>query len=339
MRFARLFAPDLPIRREQACLGVTIASAAVQQAEWETRYAVRRTFYSVQYARMQKEVIDGAIRKIDDAHKKATELLKIGDPDLKVTKIDVDVLAINREFAKTKQAEARVGVEKAIAALQEAIGVDPYYPLEVAVEPLPPLVSEMNQRELIGVALSRRPEMTQAATMSQVTDLEISAQRRVLLSPQAKTFAAGGDIHAKPIPQGEANGEYRPGAIGPEMPVFLFGHRNDRAARASAFNDRAAAVVSKTENLIALEVRAMLLKWQEAALNVFNLSETPAMARKVAENVQNRFNDGKATGEEYLRARTLEDQAQALYNDALYQHALGLAALERVTAGGYRIGQ
>jgi hypothetical protein len=33
----------------------------------------------------------------------------------------------------------------------------------------------------------------------------------------------------------------------------------------------------------------------------------------------------------------LEDQAQAMYNDALFQQALVLTTLERVTAGGYRI--
>jgi outer membrane protein TolC len=337
LRFGRLLAPDLPVRKEQACLGVTIASAGLQQAEWETRYAVRRTFYSVQYARMQKVVIDGAIRKIDDAHARAQKLVKLGDPEIKVTQIDVDILAVNREFFRTKQAEAGVGVDKATAALREAIGVDPYYPLEVTDEPLPPLVKELNQRELIASALANRPELVQAATMNQVTDLEIAAQRRILFNPQTKTFAAAADIHAKPIPQGFANGDYRPGAIGPEMPVFLIGRRRDRVDRAAAFNDRAIAVVDKTENLIALEVRATLLKWLEASQNVFNLSQTPAMAQKVAENVQNRFNDGKATGEEYLRGRTLEDQARAMYNDALFQHALALAALERVTAGGYHV--
>jgi len=37
-----------------------------------------------------------------------------------------------------------------------------------------------------------------------------------------------------------------------------------------------------------------------------------------------------------IRARTQADQVKALYNEALYNHALALAALERVTAGGYR---
>jgi outer membrane protein TolC len=53
--------------------------------------------------------------------------------------------------------------------------------------------------------------------------------------------------------------------------------------------------------------------------------------------VKNRFDEGKQTAEDYLRARTLQDQAQAQLNQATYEHALALAALERVTAGGYRV--
>lgn len=335
--FAGLVSRDVPIRREQSCLGVTIAAAGLTQAEWETRYAVRRMFYSVKYARMQKEVIDRAVQKIDDAHKKAEQLVKAGDPNIKVTQIDVDTLAVNKEFFKTKQAEATVGVQKALAGLREALGVGLDFPLEVVDAPLPPLVKEINRREMIDLAVANRAELQQASAMLSVTSLEIDAQRRLWFKLQTNTFAYGGDIHAKPIPQGVANGEYRPGAIGPEMPVAMVGKRADRIQRAGDFNARAQAVVDKTENLITLEVEATLLKWLEAAQNVQNLAKTPTMAKSIGDTVRKRFNDGNATGEEYLRASTLEDQADALFNQAKFEHALALAALERVTAGGYRV--
>src|SRR2546428_5799064 len=37
--FAKLLSRDIPVRRQQASLGVTIAEAGLEQAEWETRYA------------------------------------------------------------------------------------------------------------------------------------------------------------------------------------------------------------------------------------------------------------------------------------------------------------
>jgi outer membrane protein TolC len=337
IRFGRFLTPDYRYRRDQSCLGVVIASAGLTQSEWETRYAVRRTFYSVMYANMQKEVIDSAVNKIEDAHKKAKQLVEAGDPKIKVTQIDVDILAVNKEFVKTKQQEATVGIDKAMAGLREALGVGVDYPLKLVDEPLPALVKDINRNEMISLALANRAELQQAQAMNSVTSLEIDAQRSLLFKPQSRTFASGGDIHAKPIPQGVANGEYRPGAIGPEMPPFLFGKRADRVQRASDFNDRAVAVVDKTENLITLEVEATRLKWYEAAQNVQNLGPTREMAKKIADNVKKRFNDGNESGESYLRASTLEDQARGLYNQALFEHALGLAALERVTAGGYRV--
>src|SRR5262245_34322367 len=42
---AQLLAPELPIRHRQAALGLTAASAALDQAQRETAYAVTRTYF------------------------------------------------------------------------------------------------------------------------------------------------------------------------------------------------------------------------------------------------------------------------------------------------------
>ncbi|MCI0379882.1 MAG: TolC family protein [Gemmataceae bacterium] len=335
--FARLFAPDLPVRRQQAHLGVTIAAAALEQAEWETRYAVVRNYYSILYAREQLKVIKSALGKLERAKADAQRLLDKGVPDFKITKIDVQMMAAAIELVKAKEAEARTGILKATAALREALGVGLDYPLDVVEASLPEPIKGPNKEDLIGQALANRGEMTQVSTAQQVTQLEIAAQSRMLFSPQGRTFAAASDIHVQPIPQGVANGEYRPGAIGLEMPANLVGRRSYRVQRASHYNERALAVVDKAHNLITLEVEANYLKWLEADEKVRNLKKVLPMTIQIAEDVTKRFDTGHVTGEELLRARTLEDQVRATYNEALYQHALALAALERVTAGGFRI--
>src|ERR1700677_1033421 len=53
LRVAALISKELPIRRQQACLGVTIADAGVQILEGDTIYAVSRTYYTALYARRQ----------------------------------------------------------------------------------------------------------------------------------------------------------------------------------------------------------------------------------------------------------------------------------------------
>jgi outer membrane protein TolC len=169
-----------------------------------------------------------------------------------------------------------------------------------------------------------------------VTALEVDAQGK-LRGPTGRTFAGSSDVHAKPIPQGVANGEYRPGAIGLEMPATLVGHKGDRIERAQALNDRASAVVDKTNNLVALEVEATYLKWLEAAQKVQGLKDAPKIASKITDDIKKEFDKGKIPGEAILRAQGMEEQIAASYNEGLYLHALALAALERVTAGGYRL--
>jgi hypothetical protein len=60
-----------------------------------------------------------------------------------------------------------------------------------------------------------------------------------------------------------------------------------------------------------------------------------ARARAIADAVDARANLRKSFGEEVIRARTLQESVQSQYNEALYLHALALAGLERVTAGGF----
>lgn len=338
MRFARFFAKDLPIRKQQSCLGVTIAAAGLQQAEWETRYAVVRNYYSVIYAREQLQVVHRMKGKLEEALMQARKLIKAGDESIKVTTLDVDILSLNVRLLNSKEVEAQIGIRKAVAAVREAIGVGVDYPLEIAAGTLPPLVHNLNKRELIAMALANRGEIAQAGAFQQVTELEIAAQGK-LRGPTGRTFSQGADVHAKPIPQGVANGEYRPGAIGPEIPAILAGRKANRIERASDYNDRAIAVVDKTHNLVALEVEATYLKWLEAAEKVQGLAEAPKIASQITEKVKKQFDKGNVSGEAILRAQGMEEQIAASYNEGLYLHVLALAALERVTAGGYHLTQ
>ena len=67
-------ASDLPIRRQQAALGVAGAEAQLEQARWDTFYDVTRSYLSVVYAREQIKVADDATRdlaKVKDQAKDA----------------------------------------------------------------------------------------------------------------------------------------------------------------------------------------------------------------------------------------------------------------------------
>src|SRR5262249_34766954 len=118
----------------------------------------------------------------------------------------------------------------------------------------------------------------------------------------------------------------------------MVGHRPDRVARAQELSARAGSVVEKTQGLITLETEDAFYKWQQAAGQARILTDSAAKAAKLADLISGRFDNGKVSGEDYIRARTMADQTQAQLNEALYHHALALTALERVTAGGFMPG-
>ena len=175
-------------------------------------------------------------------------------------------------------------------------------------------------------ALARRGEIVQALTASEVTRLEIDAQSKSHM-PTVRTFAAVADIHARPIPQGVQNTEYRPGAVGLDMPSTLVGHRSLRVERARDFSARADAVVDKTRNLITLEAEDGYLKWAEATRKVAQTREAAEAGTRLAKHTREDFRSGqKVKIEDLLTNEVIVGQARAAYNEARFQLLLALAA-------------
>ncbi len=334
---ARVLAKDLPIRREQGKLGVMIASAGLVKAEWDTRDAIRRSFFSVLYARAQGKILEdkkeGLIGKLDLYVQLGESKLK--QPKAKIERIDVDKLKVQLIFYRAKTIEAKVGEKKARAALREAMGLGCDDVFDIAPRPFPEPDSAIDRQEIIELALSRRGEMAQAALAYQVTGLEIEAQKKKK-GLQVKTFAAPGDVHAAPVPQGVSNKEYRPGAVGIEMPPYVVGHKPDRVKRVEQFNARAGAVVAKAQNLLTLEAEAFYYKWLEASQTIQIIKGNVELTKNVLQAAEQKFVTTGTGVDELLRAFGLWDQARAELNHAYFDHAVALAALERVTAGGLR---
>jgi outer membrane protein TolC len=331
-------ARDLPIRRQQALLGVTIADASLSQAEWETVYAVMRTYFGIVYARQQLRVVDDLVNSLRFYQEQVHSLVTKGEGPKEWSTSTEDKITIYLELAEVRRAEALRGIERANAALHEAMGVAPESPLRIAAQTLPAPQVTPNREEIVALALARRGEMVQVVTAAKVADLEVDAQGKTFL-PRANTFAYGADIHAHPVPQGISNREYRPGATGLEMPPSLAGPRCSRVEHARDLSARAAAVVDKTRNLIVLEAEDLYYKWQEASRKVSQSRTAQESGSRLAKNTRADFRAGQNVKiEDILTNEALAAQAAAAYNEALYQLVVALADLQRVTAGGFNAG-
>jgi outer membrane protein TolC len=336
IRIPTLIARELPVRRQQAALGVTVAAAGLEQAEHDTVYAVTRTYYTAVYAREQERVARETVERLRATLESAERMVKAGSKD--VTTVNVDTLTVYQNLAEVRRVQAAEGVGRALAALREAIGLGPDCCVDVPSGALPELNPQICREEIIALALARRGELVQSNLLAEITHLEVEAQG-TSCRPKKETFAAAGDIHSRQVPQGVADGEYRPGAVPPEMPVMLAGSRANRMERARSLSARAAAVADKTRNLIALEAEDAYLRWQEASRKLPSTKLAATRGDTLAENLRRDFTaEQKVKVEDVISNQVLAAQARAQHNEALYQQILALAALERITAGGFCAG-
>lgn len=337
-RMLYLFAADINIRRQQSCKGVNASTAELMQAECDTAYAVTRTYFTAIYARLQYDVTTGVVTKLQLDRADLKRVVDAGEPEFNTSMLDRLDIAIG--LAQMKQQEADEGMRRALAALREAMGIG----LECSSFQLADLSLldtgvKPERCDIINLALSRRGEMMQVLMAADAVRLEVDAQGRHLFRPLVGTFAAGGDIHATPVPPGIRNGDYRPGGVPPEMPVNLAGPRSARVNQAQAYSGRANAVVDKTRELVTLEAEDAFCKWTEASRKVSFTRDAAAKAQKyVKQREEDKANGAKIKPDELTADRILAAQASAALNESMFQQVLALANLERVTAGGFSAG-
>jgi len=336
---ARLGNPDLPIRRQQACLGVGIAEAGLRQAELEWQYNVTRLYFTVLYARAQRQAAEDVASQFEFYYKTVSEGIKKAGAPKEWTSSTVDKLNVYNRLALAKKEEASAGIDRATAALREAMGCSSMT-FQVGEEELPePPSTKLNKDELVAMAQALRGEVTMSCKLAEVFDLEVAAQGKHCLPGQQPTFASGGDIHARQVPADRINGDYLPGTLPPEMPPFLVGSKAMRQQRAHDLATRAHALAEKTRNLIALEAENYYFRTLESQRKVDILREAAKAGVALSEETRKGFAGGQNVKiDDVLSTEVVSAQARSQLNEAHWQYLLNLAALERVTGGGFIAG-
>jgi outer membrane protein TolC len=156
LRIPELLDHEIPIRRRQAALGVSAASAGLAQTEKEVAYAVERTYFTVLYAREQERIAAGVIERLSAIHKTTKEQLEKGGD---VTASDVNRTTVYLRLTEAKRIQAAEGAKRALAALKEAIGLGPEGCLDVPPGTLPVTNFALCQGDVVAWALSRRGDL------------------------------------------------------------------------------------------------------------------------------------------------------------------------------------
>jgi outer membrane protein TolC len=339
-RLGQLLAPDLAYRKEQSTRGVVAAAADVQKLHNEIVHDATRLYYTAVYARQQARFTDDVVAQVDSLVKLAKAQLDAPDPG-KMDQGKLNAMQIGLARARGLNAKARVGEERAFAALREVMGVgEAGFRFRLQDRELPvmrqnvPLTKDL----VVDLALCRRPELVLAAAGADAFRLEVYAQGAIDHRRTVPTLAAGADIHARMAPAGsrDPGTDYRPEPVLPEMPPQLVGRRDDRVARAAALSRRADAFYDKVRELVVLDAENAFFNFRLAAEQVGIGKDQNATAVDLMGYIQRNFSDPRAPKEQLATLYAQAAEAQADYVTAVYQYLLTLAALERVTAGGIR---
>ena len=337
-RIAEYVSPDVPIRRQQAQRGLALGAAAVEQARNETTYDVIYLYYSFVYARQQEITAADVIEQLEIYYKVVEELVKQGVPGGANRKVDQYTLFNLRnkinEIAQLRT-KADIGRQRAQEALKEAMGVEPCFDFTPQDAELPVMGGTVTKDQVIALAMTRRPELVQAAAGTDAFRLEVAAQAKLRTFGQTSTLASGADLHGKAIPFPIRNGEYKPAPFPPEMPSHMVGRREDRVARACELSLKQDAGYDKVVGLIRLEAANAYLEWEAATSRMAEAKRRFEASRKIAEDTRAAA-AARQDPQLVVQYEAEAGRAQADYVEAVFEHLKALAKLERVTAGGVR---
>lgn len=334
-----LLSPDLEIRKQQAQRGLAAGTADYQRVHNEIVQDVTRLYYSAVYAKQQEAVaadVAGQLKSLIDI---AWDILKTtpNPKDLEgLTRGKIMAMEIGLREAQGKEAEARIGRQRALAALRERMAVDektlPVRPKDAEL-PIMAQKVPITKDLVVEQALCRRPELALAAAGVDAFRLEVYAQGKIPFKRVVPTFASGSDLHSKEIPQAMRGQDYRPGGIQPELPPQLVGSKFERVCRAMAYSRRAEAVYDSARGLITLEAENAYLEFELATEKVRLGREKLDLALDIQKGARALNPKDKSI---IVQAEVLASKTQADYTEAVFNHLLALAALERITAGGIR---
>lgn len=330
--------PDIGYREQQSDLGLKAAIAEYEQAHFEVTYAVVRCYYTVVYAREQTRVARDLVDQLEENLKSVRKIVQDKGGTKTITQNTLDNLVVLIGQTKERLIQAETGADRARAALREAMGLEPGARVDAADEMLPEISPELklNRDTIIAHAITRRGEVKLAQIGADVTRLEVYSQWARKFTMLGTTYANAADIHARPIPGAQHSPDYKPGAIGPEMPDRIVGRRDTRTAIASIYADRAKSAADQARSLVGLEAENAYYEWVAAARQV----ESSRVSAKSGRELKARLREaagGVQTKEEVLTAEVSATLAEAAFNRALYDQIVALANLERITSGGVRV--
>ncbi len=289
-----------------------IAKAAYSQQQWNVVQAemttLVQTYRFFQTAAYRREKLRVATEVSEFNNRLVAEL----PPRLKASQIqaaDVALAEVEAESARQMVEAARQDYAVALADLQNQLGV----PEAAAVEPLgefvlPGVIPEIEDRELVSLALQNRPD--------------IHAARAVVQGAKAAICLAKGDRIPTPV----VGPVYERDEQGTQFfgfvyitPIPILNNGQPLVRQREAEHRRAAVAAQQLEQKAAAQVKAAVAKWNGAARLVRLTAGVPDAVGSRIKTLEDLFNNQQADLTKLQQARLRLIQVENARLDALWQ--------------------
>jgi outer membrane protein TolC len=260
------------------------------------------------------------------------EVGKIGENDLLQSE-----LALLR--SRTQLDGARLGYDRALAALRLALNLPTNTPLEVTV---PPAVPEFDPDTAVAVtqALANRATVTTAELQ------DVQARRRITEAKLANGIGAtvqasfGYNATAPEASSAYQNLlEARQLTLSVSLPLWQWGAHGEDVRAAEAERDRTASLAQNTLDQTAHDARYAALELSQARRNVALSAKADTVAGKRFEVAYNRYVIGRIQIDNLYLAQNEKDQALTQFVQALRGYWQAYYRLRRVTLFDFEAGR
>ena len=294
--------------------------------------AVNRAFYD---ALQTQAVLTVAQKTVDDRQTVADQVGALFKNKLK-SQLDFSFASVNLAQAKLLLLDAQNNASAAQATLSMVLGFPALQNFQLIDEPGEAVPPPGNVDDLIGQALSLRPEIRSLQFQYQSAKKFQTAERDLML-PNLRAMGVVGDTPVGNVavaPNGGAfNNTY--GAVGAnlEIPIFngfLYSARSREASlRAQATQER----LVDMRNLISRDVRTSWLNASTAYQRLAVTQQLLEQANLALDLAQSRYKLGLGSIVELSQAQLQQTQAEITNAQAAYDYKLSLAVLTYQTTG------
>lgn len=311
------------IALESARAGHTEALENVAWARVRLVYDVKSAFYSLLRSRWDLQAAEETERLYKEQLLQAQATYEAG----LAPKSDVTAARVDLGRARLERTKAASGLELAKSDLEKVLAVESAPDYDV-VEPSSPAAAPPGEEEALERALSLRPDLEARRKALQAAELDVTYAAKGL-APELSTFGgydwSDGD-----------DGQWRAG-VTLSLPLADGGLTAARTREAEAALEQARAREASLRLAVIHEVRQARLTLLDAKENVATTELNLEQARENLDLARGRYAVGVGSSLEASRAAEAFSRALKDRNQALYDHRLALAGLEKATASSISI--